>query len=153
MKLVILPGETPNLPNPNQHEDSIASVWVYWKAALVPGGLLAALKQRQREEKKIRRCWNVTQMLLLLHGKAVVSCRERHYTYLGQKGSTHANHRLTELALHSHCSSVRSGAQGKELEICCFLQSKISWGEKKKIGKEEEKICFSHCCYQSQKWI
>lgn len=90
----------------------------------MPGGLLAALKQRQREgKKKIRRCWNVTQMLLLLHGKAVVSCRERHYTYLGQKGSTHANHRLTELALHSHCSSVRSGAQGKELEICCFLQT------------------------------
>lgn len=50
------------------------------------------------------------------------SCRERHCTYLGQKVSARANHRLTEIASHSRCSSVRPEARRKEGEICCYLK-------------------------------
>lgn len=68
------------------------------------------------------------------------SCRERHRTYLGQKVSARANHRLTEIASHSRCSSVRPETQGKEGEICCYLKGvkNLLWGEVDK--KREEKF-------------
>jgi len=52
MTLVTLPSETPNPPNPIPYEDSIASVRVYWKAVLVPGGSPTACKQQQKKKKK-----------------------------------------------------------------------------------------------------
>lgn len=66
-KLVILPSETPNLPNPNQQEGSIASVRAWQKTTPVPGGLLAALKQQQQEKKKYK-------VMLEFHRDAAAAC-------------------------------------------------------------------------------
>ena len=153
MKLVILLGEKPNLPNPIPYEDSIASVRAYWKTALVPGGLLAALKQQQQKKKKIKRCWNFTQMLLL-HGKAVISRTERHCTDSGQKGWTHANHRLNEIASLPHCSSIGSGGWGKELEICSLLETvKNLLGEEKKREGRRTSFPFLLLPLLKPKWV
>lgn len=63
-KLVILLGETPNLPSPNQHEYSIASLRAQQKTAPVPGGFTCSFKAATAPKKKIQndagisqRCW------------------------------------------------------------------------------------------------
>lgn len=76
MKLVMPLGEKLHLPNPIPHEDSIASVRVYWKIALVPGGLLEALKQQQKKEKKLKDT-GISHKMWVLHEKAVISHTER----------------------------------------------------------------------------
>lgn len=152
-KLVILLGETPNLPSPNQHEYSIASLRAQQKTAPVPGGFTCSFKAATAPKKKYK-------MMLEFHRDAGAACtkaiffssRERHCTHLGQKVSARANHRLTEIASHSRCSSVRPETQGKEGEICCYLKGvkNLLWGE---VDKKREEKFFSHCRYRSQEEV